>query len=116
MTLLWCGHVYKCSYRVIHCELCEWPVREAARHAGQSRIPRFDGADGVYPQALRSIPPALPSRVHEMWALHAPVSAEPTGLTDLRSIFPSRLTTQPSDGFLLARSTANFDHSEWPRS
>lgn len=77
MTVLWCGHVYKFSHRFRSCELCEWPVREAARHSAQSRLSGLDSAAQLYSQALRPVPHAIPSCVYEMWALFAPVSAKP---------------------------------------
>lgn len=77
MTLLWCAHVYKRSYRVAYCELCEWPVREGARLSAQPRLPRFDGAAWLHPQGLRSGSSAVPSRLHEMRTLLAPLSTAP---------------------------------------
>lgn len=78
MTLLWYGHVYKCSYRVTHCELCEWPVRERARLSAQPGLPRFDGAAWLHPQGLRSGSSAVPSRLYEMRTLLAPLSTAQT--------------------------------------
>jgi len=90
MTLLWCTHVYKFSHRFRNCELFEWSVREAARHAAESRLPRLDRAAREHSQTLRSGSSTVPSRLHKMRTLLAPVSTAQAWLIDAGLLHSSR--------------------------